>query len=57
MEIHSGAVSLIWVVDLGCFRYIIYIEESFSTYNILDEPIKVITASGAVIQAIIEGII
>jgi hypothetical protein len=44
-------------MDLGCSRYITYIEESFSTYNILNELIKVITVSGAVIQAIIEGII
>jgi hypothetical protein len=44
-------------VDSGCFRYIIYIKESFSTYSVLNEPIKVITASGAIIQAIIKGII
>jgi hypothetical protein len=44
-------------VDSGCSRHIIYIEESFNTYSVLDEPIEVITASGAIIQAIIEGII
>jgi hypothetical protein len=44
-------------MDSGCSRYIIYIKESFSTYSVLDEPIKVITASGAIIQAITKGII
>jgi hypothetical protein len=44
-------------MDSGCSRYITYIKESFSTYSVLDKPIEVITASGAVIQAITEGII
>jgi hypothetical protein len=44
-------------MDSGYSRHITYAEESFSTYSVLDEPIKVITASGAVIQAIAEGII
>jgi hypothetical protein len=44
-------------MDSGYSRYITYTEESFSTYSVLDEPIEVITASGAVIQVIAEGII
>jgi hypothetical protein len=44
-------------MDSGYSKYITYIKESFNTYNVLNKPIKVITASGAIIQVIIKGII
>ncbi|TAQ86431.1 hypothetical protein B7494_g5234 [Chlorociboria aeruginascens] len=54
-EAYLGANEPLWIVDSGCSRHITYQQDWFSSYRILDTPIEVGTALGAIIKGIAEG--
>jgi hypothetical protein len=48
---------LLWVVDSGATRYIIYYRDVFTEFSTLQQPVVIETVSGAELQAVGQGIV
>jgi hypothetical protein len=46
---------LLWVVDSGATRYMIYYRDAFTEFSALQQPVVIETASGAELQAVDQG--
>jgi hypothetical protein len=51
----KGVGSLTWMVDSGCSRHMTFYKEAFQDYYKLQEPVVIITATGALLQGVGEG--